>query len=86
MLNITETAAAGDSTCTLRSNVRDGFCVSLSLNLNLNLKLSLLFVLDTSGGACSHTCCGRGDCCFVAIAETGAIAAMGAKAVAERVL
>ena len=46
---------AVDSTCTLRSNVGEGFFVSLSLNLNLNINLSLSVAPDTSGGPCSNT-------------------------------
>ena len=61
----------------LRSNVGDGFCVSLSLNLNLNLKHSLLFALDTSGGACSNTWCGRGDCCFGSYSRNGSHSSNG---------
>jgi len=44
------------------SNVGDGCSVSLSINLNLNVNLSLSVVPDSSGGPCSNTCWGRGDC------------------------
>jgi hypothetical protein len=61
----------------LRSNVGHGFCVSLSLNLNLNINLSLLFALDTSGGPCSNTWCGRGDCCIGSYSRNGSHSSNG---------